>query len=87
DFLLFIEGGYAYQVVKKLSGKGSENSPDGSFYWEGDWNIINVSGSEEWGTINALYPSNYWEEGMSKSRDFKLDLSGFQLKGGIAYRF
>jgi hypothetical protein len=85
---LFIEGGYAYQVVNKLSGPGNETYGRDISSWEGDWDIKEFSITRDWGNLYYPFPSNYWEAaGQVKLRDFKLDLSGFQLRMGFSYRF
>ncbi|MGD2091581.1 MAG: hypothetical protein PVH61_35740 [Candidatus Aminicenantes bacterium] len=85
---LFIEGGYAYQVVKQLSGPGNETYGSVNSSWEGDWGIKELNITRDWGNLNYPFPSNYWEAtGEVKLRDFKLDLSGFQLRMGFSYRF
>lgn len=85
---LFIEGGYAYQVVKKLSGPGNQTYGRVISSWEGDWGIKEFNITRDWGNLDYPFPSNYWETaGEVKLRDFKLDLSGFQLRMGFSYRF
>jgi hypothetical protein len=85
---LFLEGGYAYQVVKKLSGPGNETYGRVTSSWEGDWGIKEFNITRDWGSLDYPFPTNYWETaGEVKLRDFKLDLSGFQLRMGFSYRF
>jgi hypothetical protein len=88
NFYLFIEGGYAFQVVNKLSGPGNETYGQVISSWEGEWGIKEYNIIRDWGNLYSPFPSNYWETaGEAKLRDFKLDLSGFQLRMGFSYRF
>lgn len=88
NMMLFIEGGYASQVVKNLSGPGREEAGDKIDTWEGDWAIREMTFPEEWGTLVTYLPTNDWlDDGAVQYRDFKLDLSGFYLRAGISIRF
>jgi hypothetical protein len=45
---------------------------------------------EPWGTGRFLWPSNGWElfgGDWWRARDFRLDLSGFQARVGVFFRF
>jgi len=87
-FSPFIEGSYAYQEIKELSGPGKELTGDLlENTWEGDWGIKQGTAEELWGDATYQFPSNYWESGITGYRDFTLDLSGFQIRMGISYRF
>jgi hypothetical protein len=87
-FSPFIEGSYAYQEIKELSGPGKEISGDLlEETWEGIWGIKQSTVEELWNVVTNEYPSNYWESGIAGHRDFLLDLSGFQIRMGISYRF
>lgn len=85
---IFLEGGYAFQRIKKVSGMGKLDYDEQEDIWEGDWGILEYQESGLWGSINILYFSNSWE-GREESwiRGFNLDLSGFQIKLGITYYF
>jgi len=89
NFGLFLEGRYAYQVVHKLSGPGISTADFKTETWHAEWGIKGKLEEREWGTIYYVWPSNYWlkEHKDLKIRDFKLDLSGFQVSIGIFYRF
>jgi hypothetical protein len=91
NFGFFVAGGYAYQSVGNISGPGKEQRGDYTAEWEGDWGIKRDRLQTDWGTLEVEYPTNYWQEGTvdgsRKVRDFKLDLSGFQLRAGIFFRF
>ena len=87
---LFVEGGYAYQVVHDVSGPGVRSINTNRDTWEGDWGIKQDIKSEPWGTARFLWPSNGWTifgGTWWRTRDFKLDLSGFQARIGLFYRF
>jgi hypothetical protein len=87
-FAPFLEGSYAYQKIENLSGLGTERTAFLEETWEGEWGIKRNTISRDWGELTYEYPSNYWgPTALNKHRDFKLDLSGFQFRLGIAYRF
>jgi hypothetical protein len=96
DYLLthrtgvFIEGGYAFQTVRGLSGSGTRSLTGSRDTWEGEWGIKQQITVEPWGTGRFLWPSNGWElfgGDWWRARDFTLDLSGFQAKVGFFFRF
>jgi hypothetical protein len=87
---LFIEGGYAYQKVSDLSGLGTRSLPSHRESWEGDWAMKQDIKALPWGTAHFLWPSNGWDFFQGtwwRARDFELDLSGFQVKLGLYFRF
>ena len=51
------------------------------------WGIKQYTTSNDWGELTCEYPSNFWEGSASKHRNFNLNLSCFQFRIGIAYRF
>lgn len=84
----FIEGGYSFQRIKRISGPGI--SITGSLIeetWEGEWGIKQVDADFDWGNLSYEFPSNSWNQSDRKHRDFSLDLSGFQLRLGISFGF
>jgi hypothetical protein len=91
NFALFLEGGYAYQVVNQLSGSGYQTYNYETKTWKGEWAIKEVFISDLWGSGYFQLPSNAWgvetDYKYYKIRDFKLNLSGFRMKIGISYRF
>ncbi len=87
---LLVEGGYAYQTVSSVSGPGTRSVTSHRDSWEGDWAMKQDIKVQPWGTARFLWPSNGWnlfEGTWWRARDFELDLSGFQLRIGIYYRF
>jgi hypothetical protein len=87
---IFLEGGYAYQKVGSISGPGMRSIASHRDTWEGEWGIKQDVKVEPWGTGRFLWPSNGWtifSGSWWRSRDFKLDLSGFQVRIGLSYRF
>jgi len=86
-FAPFFEGSYTYQKIKNLSGPGIERTAFLERTWEGEWGIKQYTSSRDWGELTYEYPSNDWGGTIGKYRDFNLDLSGFQFRIGIAYRF
>jgi hypothetical protein len=86
----FLESGYAYQTVSDISGPGTRSMTSHRERWEGDWGIKQDIRVQPWGTAHFLWPSNGW--GLSqgtwwRTRDFELDLSGFQIRLGVYFRF
>jgi hypothetical protein len=87
---LFMEGGYAYQAVSNVHGPGARSIPSHRDSWEGGWAMKQDVSVQPWGTARFLWPSNAWNlfgGTWWRARDFELDLSGFQLRIGIYYRF
>ncbi len=91
---LFIEGGFAYQRAGRISGPGDsvvvfdDANADGytlTSQWEGTWVMIDYTLSRVWGEQPVRYPWNSPGSAVDLP-DFKLDLSGFRLKAGIAFR-
>jgi hypothetical protein len=96
DYLLtrragvFVEGGYAFQTVTGVSGPGTRSFTGARDTWEGEWAMKQMVKVEPWGTGRFLWPSNGWElfnGDWWRARDFELDLSGFQVKVGVFFRF
>ncbi|MFC2163824.1 hypothetical protein ACFLT2_02360 [Acidobacteriota bacterium] len=86
---IFLEGGYAYQVAKNPSGSGLETQGTSNVTWNGEWSIKQETMEAAWGEIDLELPTNYWPNNTAegRSRDFKLDLSGFQFRLGLSLRF
>jgi len=86
----FFEGGYAFQTVSNISGPGTRSEASNRDTWEGEWGIKQDIRQLPWGTARFLWPSNGWDifEGTWwRTRDFELNLSGFQAKMGFLFRF
>lgn len=87
---LFVEGGYAFQSVRGIYGPGTRSDTGSRDTWEGEWAMKQMVKVEPWGTGRFLWPSNAWElfgGDWWRARDFRLDLSGFQLRVGVFFRF
>lgn len=89
---LFIEGGYSFQKVGKISGPGAyervynDSNSEGyteSFSWDERWGTAEENLVRDWGELNYWYPSN--DPTKRGARDFKLDLSGLQARIGISF--
>lgn len=89
SFEIFLEASYAYQVVKSISGSGREERTGRSATWDGRWGIKSETVAAAWGELETEFPTSYWPDNSeeSKVKDFELDLSGFQLKLGLSFRF
>lgn len=83
---LFLEGGYAYQVVKSLSGTGRELRGTVPETWVGEWKTKSEVLTAPWGTLDVRFPTNFQTSGTG-IEDFWLDLSGFRIKLGISMGF
>lgn len=88
-FGLFLETGYAFQVLQDPEGPSREIINGQTVTWKGKWGVKQISEPYYWGNVYYQYPSNYWQnEHLSYYlRDFDLNLSGFQLRIGISRRF
>jgi hypothetical protein len=86
---VFLETGYAYQKVNRLSGIGMEDLNGEIREWQGTWGLKHNYRERYWGILNTSVASNYWldEDANLWLKRFKLDLSGFQLRIGVSYRF
>jgi hypothetical protein len=89
SFAIFLEASYAYQVVKSVSGSGREDRDGRNVSWDGRWGIKSETVEAAWGEFNTEFPTGYWPDNSEteRIRDFELDLSGFQLKLGLSFRF
>jgi hypothetical protein len=85
----FVEGAYAYQKVSSPAGSGSEERGGRRTTWEGDWIVQRERIAAPWGTVELENPSARIAPGQTpvKARDFRLDLSGVQLRAGLSLRF
>jgi len=83
---VFLESGYAYQMVKSLSGEGSEIKGETEKTWEGKWRVKSETMTTPWGTRTLRFPTNY-ETGGPGTGDFRLDLSGFRIRIGASLGF
>jgi hypothetical protein len=88
DLALFIETGYAFQRAGGFKGEGLLRSDSGQQTWEGEWGMKEDYLADYWGTLGLLTASNSWttEDLPLRQRDFRLDLSGVQVRLGIAVR-
>lgn len=93
-FRFFIEGNYAYRRISKISGESSiqttyedafAESYTTSNSWQGDWVMVTSQIDREWGGLYMPFPSNQYD--IYNPTYFKLDLSGLQLKAGLAIKF
>jgi hypothetical protein len=86
---IFLEAGYAYQVVRNVSGPGNELNGPASESWDGRWAIKQEQVNAPWGGFEAELPTGYWpyDSNAESARNFKLDLSGFQLRFGLSFQF
>lgn len=83
---IFLEAGYAYQVVTSLSGSGLERQGESTETWEGRWGMKSETITTSWGSRHLFYPTNDGKEGTGMG-DFRLDLSGFRARIGVFLTF
>jgi len=90
----FADGSYIFRGTTSLSGPGSsrtiiKDSISGesstSSNWEGQWNLAPYDTRTSWGRFAGTVANNAYEWSWGFKR-FDFDLSGFQLKAGIAIR-
>ncbi|MFZ2054526.1 MAG: hypothetical protein WAU81_10040 [Candidatus Aminicenantales bacterium] len=90
---LLMEGGYAYQIAGRVSGPGSaetatrDSNSDGytdSAAWDGHWTMVEGYLENEWGRFPYAYPTG--QPGTGNTPNFKLDLSGAQIRLGLSFR-
>ena len=88
DLALFLETVYVYQTASGFKGEGIVRSASGEETWEGEWAMKEDYLADYWGTRRLLLASNSWttEDEPLRRGDFKLDLSGVQVRVGIALR-
>jgi len=89
-FGIFIEGGYARRTASSFEGPGTRIEGAERENWEGEWGIKESVDTQPWGAFHSVWPSNGWlgfGDYFWRTRDFKLDLSGAQLRMGVSYRF
>lgn len=83
---VFLESGYAYQVVKSLSGSGVEIQGENTQTWEGKWGMKSETMTTPWGMRDLLFPTNNKTDG-TEVGDFRLDFSGFRIRIGVSLGF
>jgi hypothetical protein len=93
NFDLFIETGFSSHAASNISGPGKKetvfNEVNSSGFtettsWEGTWDVVGWTFTRPWGYLNTYYPSNEYS---TSYRSFVLDLSGFQVRMGISFKF
>ena len=85
-FGVFLGVGYVYQSAGNISGKGKEVRGNRTEEWDGEWGIKEERLVSFWGEQVLEFPTNYWNQG-TRTGNFRLDLSGFQMQVGVFYRF
>lgn len=90
----FVEGSYIFRTVDEISGPGSSqtissnsNSDETSTSstWENIWRLFRFTTQKSWGSFTGETATNAYGRGPTMKK-FGLDLSGFQLKAGLAIR-
>jgi hypothetical protein len=86
---LFVEAAYGLQAVRTVKGSGREVRGGVVTEWEGTWAFKKETIAAPWGALETETPSSFWPEGSAaaRSRDFKLDASGFQARIGFSFLF
>ncbi len=95
---VFLEGSYAHMKTSNLSGEMTTHETTLDINHtrdtitntrEGDWKVSEVDVQAPWGNLKGHQPT-LLEDGRQQGdgiSDFELDLSGFRLKVGLAFRF
>jgi len=90
---LLMEGGYAYQSVWSIKGPGSAETTTrdsnsagytDSAAWDGRWTMVEGYLENEWGSFPYAYPTG--QPGTGNAPNFKLNLSGAQVRLGLSFR-
>jgi hypothetical protein len=90
----FAEGSYIFRTVDEIDGPGSSQTVSSnsnseetstSSAWENIWRLFRFTTQKSWGSFTGETASNAYDIGPG-SHKFGLDLSGFQLKAGLAIR-
>jgi hypothetical protein len=86
----FCEAGFAYRRSGEVSGSGKEVIGAEEESWNGPWKIVKETMYLWWVTgqkADIEYPSNRPETSFyyDSTRDFRLDLSGFEVRLGISF--
>jgi hypothetical protein len=93
NIYLLVEGGYAYQTAWNITGPGSSETTTrdsnmagytDNASWDGRWAMAEGYLTDEWGRFSYSYPTG--QPGDENARDFKLDLSGAQIRVGLSFR-
>jgi len=92
---VFIEGGYAYRMASNMTGRYSylqrhedANSEPHETRWAWEdaiWRVNNGTYDNPWGRWNASWPTMADPAQLGNSGPFHLDLSGFQVRIGLAW--
>ncbi len=90
---LLVEGGYAYQMAWNIKGPGSAETTTrdsnsagftDSAAWDGRWTMVDGYLENEWGRFPYSYPTG--QPGTGDTPDFRLNLSGAQIRLGLSFR-
>ena len=90
---LLVEGGYACQMTWSITGPGSSETTTrdsnmagytDSASWDGPWTMVEGYLANEWGRFSYSYPTSQPRTG--NAQDFRLDLSGAQVRLGLSFR-
>jgi hypothetical protein len=92
----FVEGSFAFRDSTLLTGSGSSRSVviDSNAQqdpvlqsWSGDWGMIQSSITSSWGKFTQPMPQDQIQSGRGTGvQKFDLNLSGFQLRAGVAVK-
>jgi len=88
-FGIFAAINIGYRTVPKLSGPGREVRDGVTTEWDGEWGKRKTTVTRAWGTLTTEAPSNDWTTDPTavRSGEFRLDLSGIWIGGGLFVRF
>jgi len=90
---LLMEGGYAYQLAWKVTGPGHAETTTRdsnmagyteSAAWDERWTMVEGYLENEWGRYPYSYPTG--QPGTGNTQNFKLNLSGAQIRLGLSFR-
>jgi hypothetical protein len=82
---VFLAGGYSWQRVNSLSGSGEEARAGAVDSWSGKWVTRSETIVTPWETLPVRFPTCRPQAGADDG-PFRLDLSGWYLRGGLSWR-
>lgn len=86
---IFLEAGYHFRMITRLTGLGFQEIDAFAQSWNGRWILVEETITTDWGEITQKVPTNL-AEGWPEEQvvgDFKLNLSGFQISVGLSFKF
>jgi hypothetical protein len=86
---IFVEAGYHFRMITRLTGLGYQEIDSFAQSWNGRWILVEETITTDWGEITRRFPTNASEDWPDEQvvGDFSLNLSGFQISVGLSFKF